>query len=447
MNEIIGQSIENDQDDLGVDSWGKMVEEVDGDRKLSKEYRSYAQTLLDKLDKMIQEEQLELPADWRAKLSAISDLPPETSGFDIRSAYREVQNAWEESSMISTVLRDPEHRGIGEMKVIDARNNFSAEEIFGNLRPEQRAGYDIDYIRSRLETEAIEHRAEFTRFLNVFGGRLKRGRICPAPEYSPFALMNTEQKDGSIRIDPEFVEDIRQMREAGIEDINLVASFATRNENGDTDMSLPDPERYCEMIESLIESVGEKGLTISIGNETNETMTSNPGDLDDLTDLAISKEIPPEEYGVFYRQIAIRLKSKYPDVKLCPAGTTFLAPNYTERVLQSIYPDGNIESKLVDRIDFHPYRSEVDEPAVAGTEVKYGDVSGRENWSYDDYENKLLDISKRYGAELIIGEVQFGGGDSPGATFSAHKKLEQTLRSSAAKGISCNVWPRVGLPF
>jgi len=447
MNEIIGQSIENDQDDLGVDSWGKMVEEVDGDRKLSKEYRSYAQTLLDKLDKMIQEEQLELPADWRAKLSAISDLPRETSGFDIRFAYREVQNAWEESSMISTVLRDPEHRGIGEMKVIDARNNFSAEEIFGNLRPEQRAGYDIDYIRSRLETEAIEHRAEFTRFLNVFGGRLKRGRVCPAPEYSPFALMNTEQKDGSIRIDPEFVEDIRQMREAGIEDINLVASFATRNENGDTDMSLPDPERYCEMIESLIESVGEKGLTISIGNETNETMTSNPGDLDDLTDLAISKEIPPEEYGVFYRQVATRLKSKYPNVKLCPAGTTFLAPNYTERVLQSIYPDGNIESKLVDRIDFHPYRSEVDEPAVAGTEVKYGDVSGRENWSYDDYENKLLDISKRYGAELIIGEVQFGGGDSPGATFSAHKKLEQALRSSAAKGISCNVWPRVGLPF
>jgi len=97
MNEIIGQSIENDQDDLGVDSWGKMVEEVDGDRKLSKEYRSYAQTLLDKLDKMIQEEQLELPADWRAKLSAISDLPRETSGFDIRFAYREVQNAWEES--------------------------------------------------------------------------------------------------------------------------------------------------------------------------------------------------------------------------------------------------------------------------------------------------------------------------------------------------------------
>lgn len=417
------------------------------DESLTQAYSHYAEVLLTGADQLTTDEQSELPDDWQHKLAAIADSSGQTDGFTLRKMYREsIQTPWEETSLQNAVLRDPSLRGVGEIKVIDGRNNLTVEELYGSLSDEQRQMYSVDYIEQRLANEAATHRAELTHFLGLFGGQLKQGRVCPAPEYSPFALINAEQADGSIRIDPEFVKDIQQMREAGMTDINLVASFATRNGDGTTNMDLPEVERYCGMIEALVEQTGPDGLTISIGNETNATMTSNPDGLDDLKDLAVSKEIPPEEYAKFYREVATRLKGRFPELKLCPAGTTFLAPNYMKRVLENIYAQPT-DVKLVDRIDFHPYRTDVEEPAAAGTEAKYGEVEHKQGWTYDNYENELLKLAEEYGAELIMGEVQFGGGDAPGATVMAHRKLEQSLQSSTTKGIRCNIWPRVGLPF
>lgn len=412
-------------------------------QELSEQYRGYAENMLAGAGQLTEGELRQLPEGWQGKMQEVVDLPKDESGFKVQEVYREMYNAWEAGVMRDEILEDPELRGAGEIKVIDARHNMTAEEIYAGLTAEQKWKYGMDYVEERLATEARVHREEMTDFLELYGGKLKRGRVCPPPAYSPFALMNCQKDDGEIRIDEEFVKDIQQMRESGLEDINLVASLASKGEDGEMDVGLPEVENYCAMIENLVGKVGEEGLTITIGNETNETMVNEPGG---ENGVMISQEIPPEEYGRFYREVATRLKGSFPGLKLCMAGTSFLAPNYTERVLEAVYAEGDGE-KLVDKVDFHPYRSEVDEPRVSATDGKYGDTSKREGWTYDDYENEMMKIAERYGAELIIGEVQFGGGEGPGQTVAAHRKEEEALARSTAKGIKTNVWPRAGLPF
>lgn len=415
-------------------------------QELSEQYRGYAENMLAGVEQLTEKERDELPEGWQKKMQDVLDLPEDKSGFRVQETYREMYDDWEEGVMRDEILEDPELRGAGEIKVIDARHNMAAEEIYAGLTVEQRWKYGMDYVEERLAKEAEAHRAELTEFLTSYGGKLKRGRVCPPPAYSPFALMSCQKEGGEIRIDEEFVKDIKQMRKSGLEDINLVASLASKGEDGKMDVGLPEVDGYCTMIESLVRQVGEEGLTITIGNETNETMVNNPNGGDEEDRVVISQEIAPEEYGQFFREVAMQLKRSFPGLKLCLAGTSFLAPNYTERVLEAVYAEGS-EEKLVDMVDFHPYRSEVDEPRVSATEGKYGDMSKREGWTYDDYENEMMEIAEWFGAELIIGEVQFGGGEGPGATVRAHRKEGEALAKSTAKGIKTNVWPRAGLPF
>lgn len=419
------------------------------DHELSKEYRAYAETLLNRSDELSEAERQELPDGWQEKMQEIAAQENETDGFVIRDTYREIYNAWEDNAMCNEILRDPEHRGIGEIKVIDARHNMTVDEIYATIDAKSRSRYTKEYIEQCLTTENDQHRAELTQFLDAFDGQLKQGRVCPVPEYSPFALYSCKKMDGTIHIDTEFVRDVEQMREYGLKDINLVASLASRGEDGLVTLELPDVDKYCTMIESLVKQIGDEGLTITLGNETNETIINNSNGEDVANNsVMISQEIPPDEYGHFFREAAQRLKTQFPNLKLCLAGTSFLAPNYTSRVLEAIYREGD-EERLVDRIDFHPYRAYPNEPVVSQTDYKYGDddISKREGWTYDDYENELLDIARKYQAELIVGEVQFGGGEDPVATVASHRKIEEALTNSAKKGIKSNIWPRVGLPF
>ncbi len=347
-------------------------------------------------------------------------------GFDPNRAYEEHQEAFERS----LVLEDPDNYGVGEIKVVDGRNNKSVEELF----EEYGGKYSREFLGERKQ-EISKHKAEFEQFIDSFHGQLKHARVCPAPEYSPFSLINAKAKNGEIRLDPVFIDEIKYMKQQGVSEINLVASFADKDENGQTTMALPNIEEYVSMIDELVQQVEQEGLIISIGNETNQSMRSNPDNLENLSDVIISEKISPEEYGSFYREVVSRLKEKHQGLQFCPAGTSFCAPKYTSRVLDAIGDDS-----LIDIVDFHPYRNDPDEAWTSEGE----EVPG---WKYDDYENELLRIANEHGARLIVGEIQFGGGDDPSATEKARKSLREAIARSAKKGIKSNIWPRVGLPF
>lgn len=346
--------------------------------------------------------------------------------FNPKEAYEQAQTDFERS----LILEDPEHYGAGEIKVVDGRNSKSIDELYEELD----GRYPREFLEKRKQ-EIPNHIAEFKDYIDSFDGRLKHARVCPAPEYSPFALINAKSKNGEIRLDPVFIEEIQYMKQKGVSEINLVASFADKDENNQTTMALPNIEEYVSMIDQLVEQVGQEGLIISVGNETNQSMHSNPNNLPNMRDVIVSERIPPEEYGAFYKEVASRLKNKYPSLQFCVAGTSFCAPKYTSAVLDAIGDDS-----LIDIVDFHPYRNELDEAWTSEGE----EIPG---WQYEDYENELLRIANKHDARLIIGEVQFGGGEEPPTVEKSRQTLREAIARSAEKGIPSNIWPRVGLPF
>lgn len=351
--------------------------------------------------------------------------PSSDEGFAERArmTYEEEQAASEREA----ILENPDYFGLGEMEVIDGRVNIDT----GKLCEE----YGVEpELAERIKKEKIKACIEkYKKVIDSFGGKLKRARVCTVPDLSPFCLKNSRRGEG-IELSPVFVDQVKYMKQSGVSEINLVASFADGDVGDKASMDLPIVDEYVEMIDKMLDQVGEEGIIVSIGNETNATIDSAPGE--DGSVFPICKRIPPEEYGAFYREVVGRLKQKYPGARFCTAGTAFCAPKYMAAMLDAIGDDG-----LIDVVDFHPYRNEVDEAWVGDGETELP------GWSYGDYEDELLRIAKSHGAELTIGEVQFGGGDDPMVAAKARVGLREALRRSAEKGIKSNVWPRVGLPF
>lgn len=410
---VNGETGTDEHGDQGVNPWAKMAEEVG--------------PFDEHMEKDIKKDNIEVFDSEMNKIGDIKFDELEEAENNGEISYQEAQEVFERLA----VLEDPENYGVGEIKVVDGRNGKSVEELFEEYGGE----YSREFLEERKH-QITAHEEQFREFIDSFDGKLKHARVCPAPEFSPFALINTKRKNGDIKLDPVFVDEIKYMKEKGVSEINLVASFADKDESGEITMALPDIEEYVSMIDKLVGQVGAEGLIISIGNETNDSMSSNPDNLEGMSNVVISEKIPPEEYGAFYKEVTSRLKGKYPELQFCPAGTAFCAPKYTSEVLAAIGDDS-----LIDVVDFHPYRNEVDVAWTSNGE----EVPG---WSYDDYENELLRIAESHGARLIVGEVQFGGGDeNPEIIQKSRQNLREALARSAAKGIKSNVWPRLGLPF
>ena len=147
-----------------------------------------------------------------------------------------------------------------------------------------------------------------------------------------------------------------------------------------------DREDYFNMIDSLVEQVGQN-VTIELTNETNEDIMVDGS-------ILVAKYVEPAKYAEFYKDVASRLKQKYPDLKLAIAGTAASDPKYIREVLEHIG-----DPNLVDVISTHPYRASIDGPSAVNDDSK--------TTSYLDEEDELISLAKEYGASYQIGAVTY----------------------------------------
>lgn len=325
------------------------------------------------------------------------------------------------------ILGEPEFIGSGMDRIIvNGAISYKDEYLQtgdNSLLPEKLQGYD-DVTISRLINEQNVLVEKFKQYVDSFNGRLRRVRINRTPSSSPLNLSNVIRSNGSAKIASEFIEQVKYLQESGVDDITMVAG-AFYDKNGEvTDGYLigQDREDYFNMIDSLVEQIGQN-VTIELTNETNEDIMVDGS-------ILVAKYVEPAKYAEFYKDVASRLKQKYPDLKLAIAGTAASDPKYIREVLEHIG-----DPNLVDVISTHPYRASIDGPSAVNDDSK--------TTSYLDEEDELISLAKEYGASYQIGAVTY----ADEADHDAYSKLSQDLTRAAAKGVKSNIWPRDGLVF
>ena len=325
------------------------------------------------------------------------------------------------------ILGEPEFIGSGMDRIIvNGAISYKDEYLQtgdNSLLPEKLQGYD-DVTISRLINEQNVLVEKFKQYVDSFNGRLRRVRINRTPSSSPLNLSNVIRSNGSAKIASEFIEQVKYLQESGVDDITMVAG-AFYDKNGEvTDGYLigQDREDYFNMIDSLVEQIGQN-VTIELTNETNEDIMVDGS-------ILVAKYVEPAKYAEFYKDVASRLKQKYPDLKLAIAGTAASDPKYIREVLEHIG-----DPNLVDVISTHPYRASIDGPSAVNDDSK--------TTSYLDEEDELISLAKEYGASYQIGAVTY----ADEADHDAYSKLSQDLTRAATKGVKSNIWPRDGLSF
>lgn len=325
------------------------------------------------------------------------------------------------------ILKEPEFIGSGMDRIIvNGAISYKDEYLQtgdNSLLPEKLQGYD-DVTISRLINEQDALVEKFKQYIDSFNGQLRRVRINRTPSSSPLNLSNVIRPDGSAKIASEFIEQVKYLQESGVNDITMVAgAFYDRNgEATDGYLIGQDREDYFNMIDSLVEQVGQN-VTIELTNETNEDIMVDGN-------ILVAKYVEPAKYAEFYKDVASRLKQKYPDLRLAIAGTAASDPKYIREVLGYIG-----DPNLVDVISTHPYRASIDGPSAVDDDSK--------TTSYLDEEDELISLAKEYGASYQIGAVTY----ADEADHDAYSKLSQDLTRAAAKGVKSNIWPRDGLVF
>ena len=325
------------------------------------------------------------------------------------------------------ILKEPEFIGSGMDRIIvNGAISYKDEYLQtgdNSLLPKKLRGYD-DATINRLINEQDVLVEKFKQYVDSFNGQLRRVRINRTPSSAPLNLSNVIRPDGSAKIADEFIEQVKYLQESGVNDITMVAgAFYDRNgEVTDGYLTGQDREDYFNMIDSLVEQVGQN-VTIELTNETNEDIMVDGS-------ILVAKYVEPAKYAEFYKDVASRLKQKYPDLRLAIAGTAASDPKYIREVLERIG-----DPNLVDVISTHPYRASIDGPSAVNDDSK--------TISYLDEEDELISLAKKYGASYQIGAVTY----ADETDYEAYSKLSQDLMCAATKGVKSNIWPRDGLVF
>lgn len=257
---------------------------------------------------------------------------------------------------------------------------------------------------------------DFKKYVDGFGGKLKNARI--HPHNSPLDPKNAVRADGSVKIADSFVEQVNFLAERGVENLEFVVPMLDSSVSAET---------IAKIIDDLTDRIDAQNLTIELGNDTN----ISPEELGDGVETTY---FPPENYAKIYRNVARAVKSRHQNVKLGLAATAFFDAEYAENVLAKIDDD------LVDQISFNPYRDTPESPARQVCDGKIADAP--EGKSYAEQENRMKNLAKTHGAELVASEVQFSRYDP-----DAPEKLAKTMKNSAKNGVKTLLWPRKTLPF
>ncbi len=290
--------------------------------------------------------------------------------------------------------------------------------------------FAIDAEKKKLEIfdDEIDSLPEGTKFRIHSNGR-----------QSPFTTSECIKIDENGKKQVVFNEiamkQIEKLKEkAGGSGLTIVMNLWTKENGGDIPKTPDEIENYFLMCEGFISQAGfndGEGLTIELGNETNVDRYTSDGDFRPFDKEEFCSSSSPEEYANFYYQVASKLKSEFPKLKLSLAGTAFYDKKYVEDVVESVE---SCEHGLIDVISFHPYRSTVEEGTAEIVDNKKQDSA----LSFDGQFNEMKEIADSIGAKITVGEVSFT--KEWGKSIDATEQAKNTKKSKDL-GVTSYIWP------
>lgn len=264
---------------------------------------------------------------------------------------------------------------------------------------------------------------------------LKHARINPGGTISPVSPSLAIVEEGDIfqvDINHHFVEQMGLVLDKCKDTVLVVPFYDHRLNQNSSDVPQPGEQtnRYTAICESLIDTFGEE-LQLEIGNETNVTRNTN-GKL--FGDLQFATRCDPEEYALFYCDVARQIKERYPSVELSLAGIACWDKQYLTTVLGYIkkYEDDNGLDKLVDTVSIHPYR---DLPEEGSAEIANGAFTGQK-MGYSEQLTEFKGVVFSYSSETraMIGEINFNDSE-------AIRKLVKANQLTKSAGLVSLIYP------
>lgn len=279
-------------------------------------------------------------------------------------------------------------------------------------------------------------------YLDTFQNKLKLVRLNPAGNLSPVSLSRAVQyvSDGSyqVQIAPQFLDQLNLVVKK-VQDVTLVVPFYDHQRNDTLEESSDVPsgtrvEQYLTICNQIVEQIPKENrdrLQLEISNETNVSKSTNIRfQIEQHLD-----HVDPIQYAHFYYQIAKELKLKYPEVRLSIAGVACFDPDYLTQVLtkvDNLAQQDHVDTKLVDTISFHPYRSQPEEGSVEVSQASFTTT----DQNYDQQMETMLNIGRQFDVAVTVGEINFNFEDP-----RRFKKLEQANQLTRDANIISYIYP------
>ncbi len=353
------------------------------------------------------------------------------------------------------VLKDPEYVGINfdQDDIIDGRCFWSLEKALGYIRQgnernteEFLSSLGVGGLQGFLlerKNKEIEKIKTFNKKLESFEGKLKHVRVHPAGEFSPLtpsqAIENNSDGTFDVTISPEFINQVKSIKEQVKGDLTLVVQFYDYRRGKEKCSNVPETEeqieQYIAICEKTIENVGED-IQLEIGNETN--VSRSTGSMFENV-LQHATHVDSSEYAQFFFKVAKRIKEQTPSVKLSVAGVACFDPTYLREVLtevRQLQTEFNVNILLVDTISFHPYRKD---PKSGSVEVKNGQFVNTE-LTYKEQVEEMKRIASEFGVHMNVGEINFSFSDS-----KQGEKLEEAIDLTKQEGLVSYIYPGVNV--
>ncbi|MBR2766671.1 hypothetical protein IKD67_01115 [Candidatus Saccharibacteria bacterium] len=266
-----------------------------------------------------------------------------------------------------------------------------------------------------------------------------RFRVHSSGSQSPFVVSECIRADETGKKQVVFNEiamkQIERLKEkAGDSGLTVVMNMFAKESGANTPKTPEEIESYLLMCREFIKQTSfenGKGLTLELGNETNVNRNTSDNGYRPFDKEEFGDSSSPEEYADFYYQVANRLKSEFPELKLSLAGTAFYDKTYVEKVVSSVQ---DREKGLIDVISFHPYRGDVEE----GTAEIVDNKRQKSNLSFDEQFAEMKKIADVIGAKVTVGEVSFT--KEWGKSINTIEQAKNT-RKSYELGTISYIWP------
>ena len=319
----------------------------------------------------------------------------------------------------------------------------------GSKEGKQFSAEDIPGLMGQVEATEAQKAESFLKNIEALPDGASF-RVHPFPPNSPFAMencrVNAENRTSYV-FDPiamEQIEALHKKANAGDKpgELSVVLNSYTAERGGNIPETPEEFQAYAEMCTSFLsqlglEASGGAGICIELGNETNvdrHTQNLNGSLMFDKVDFADHADAA--KYAHMYTQVASAVKERFPNVEIAVAGTAMFDEEYLSAVINGVLAESGGNKGLIDKISFHPYRTNLEEGAttfVDGKRVESG-------LSYEEELSRMAELAALTDARFDIGELSFCSEEQHGVSVDM-AELHKNSEHAREHGLKTYIWP------